>query len=81
MKEFDYDSYQGSYQYDALKSRWPIKSFWHKGKLHLINSITTINSSDIILDFGCGSGNLCIHLTDKCAKIFGVDKKKDSISS
>lgn len=79
MKNFNYDSYPGDYQYNALKKGGFIKKFWHNGKLKLIDTIIEIKKNDILLDFGCGSGNLCFHLAEKCTKIFGVDTKQDAI--
>lgn len=79
MAKFDYESYPGDYQYEALNSRYSIQRFWHRGKLRLLDKIVNPALSDIILDLGCGSGNACFHLAKRCKKIYGVDIKKNAI--
>ncbi len=78
--KFDYDSYEGSYQYDALNSKNLVKKFWHKNKLTLIEKKLILKKTYKILDVGCGSGNLCFFLAKKCEKIVGIDISKNAIN-
>jgi len=80
MAKFDYESYPGDYQYKALNSRYRMQRVWHNGKLALIDNNLTFKKNEIILDFGCGSGNLCFHLANRCKEIYGIDIKRNAIA-
>ena len=77
---FNYDSYPGNYQYHALTGGNWIQRFWHRGKLHLVDMLMPLRKTDHVLDIGCGSGNLCLHLASKCQKIIGIDAKESAIA-
>lgn len=80
MATFDYESYPGDYQHKALNSKYWMQRFWHRSKLLLLDNCAPVQKNDVILDIGCGSGNLCFHLSNKCKEIYGVDIKKNAIS-
>lgn len=79
VNKFNYSSYSGDYQYTALHNGSFFQRFWHSGKLEAVNNLINFNDGEVILDFGCGSGNLCFFLSKKCNTIFGLDAKSDAI--
>jgi 2-polyprenyl-3-methyl-5-hydroxy-6-metoxy-1,4-benzoquinol methylase len=63
----------GNYQYNALKSGNPIQRQWHKNKLNLVNYLDFLNHDDVVLDAGCGSGNILLEFAGKVKYIIGID--------
>lgn len=69
----------GNYQYLALTRGNRVQRFWHQGKVNLLEEIARFTRKDIILDAGCGSGNVSFYLAKKVKKVIGLDSKNSSI--
>lgn len=69
----------GNYQYQALKSGPTPQRFWHTNKLKLLETIGNFSSKDLILDAGCGSGNIAFFLAEKVRKVIGLDLNPSAI--
>lgn len=63
----------GDYQYRALTRGYPVQRFWHKNKQYLLDKIGNFSANDVILDAGCGSGNISFDLAKKASKVVGLD--------
>jgi SAM-dependent methyltransferase len=48
----------GDYQYRALHHGPRVQRFWHRNKLRVLQEAVSGASLDVIVDLGCGSGNL-----------------------
>lgn len=70
----------GNYQYRALTKGHVIQRFWHDNKLTLLKIIGEFSPKDIVLDAGCGSGNISFYLAGKVSKVVGLDINKEAIS-
>ncbi len=79
-KKFDYDSVPGDYQYKAIQSGHGLQKFWHSYKIKLINQIVPFKSSDIVLDLGCGSGNVLISISKRVNKAYGADISQSALN-
>jgi len=67
------DNIPGNYQYWALHEASPLRRSWHNNKLRLIELMMLPNSSDFVVDAGCGSGNVSAFLADFCQSCLGID--------
>jgi ubiquinone biosynthesis O-methyltransferase len=79
MNTFDYESYPGYYQYEALNSRNPVQRFWHQKKLEFVKAKLGSLDGQKVLDAGCGSGHLCFALADSCKEVIGIDISYNAI--
>jgi ubiquinone/menaquinone biosynthesis C-methylase UbiE len=70
----------GDYQYRALNFGSTPQRFWHANKLLLLKTIGDFKSTDIILDAGCGSGNIVIGLSGQVKKAVGIDSNKEALN-
>ncbi len=70
----------GNYQYNALRDGNPIQRQWHKNKLNLINYLDFLNQNDIVLDAGCGSGNIILEFAKKVRYFVGIDCNEKCIN-
>lgn len=69
----------GDYQYRALNFGRLPQRFWHRNKFYLLNLIGNFSAQDVVLDAGCGSGNVCFALNRQVKKIIGIDSNKEAI--
>lgn len=69
----------GNYQYQALSSKYLPQRFWHHNKFYLLDLLINFSDHDLILDAGCGSGNLSIYLSRRFKKIIGLDGNLQAI--
>jgi cyclopropane fatty-acyl-phospholipid synthase-like methyltransferase len=42
--------------------------------------LAKVQKNDVVLDFGCGRGDMVFFLSDKCQQVTGVDYSKSAIS-
>lgn len=63
----------GDYQYRALRSGPRLQRFWHREKLSVMSQLLPIEQGDIVVDIGCGSGNLTVRAGESTTLAFGVD--------
>ena len=73
MAQFDYNSVEGDYQYKAMKKGPKLQRFWHLYKIKNAEDALPLSKKDILLDFGCGSGNIIIALSKKVKTAYGAD--------
>lgn len=73
------DRIPGNYQYQALRKGHPIQRQWHRNKLNLVRHIRFLNENDVVLDAGCGSGNMLLEFAKDVRYIVGVDINEESI--
>lgn len=73
------NSIPGDYQYRALAQGGSIQRFWHDNKFTLLDTIGDFSAQDIVLDAGCGSGNISFHLAPKVKKVIGLDVNKEAV--
>ena len=69
----------GNYQYYALRTGNIIQRQWHKNKLNLINYLDFLNQNDVVLDAGCGSGNMILEFAKKVQYSVGIDSNEECI--
>lgn len=69
----------GDYQYQALIRGHIIQRFWHDNKLTLLHIIGDFSDRDIVLDAGCGSGNVSFYLAEKVREVVGLDISKETV--
>lgn len=69
----EYDSVPGDYQYRALERKKGMQSFWHHGKVHLLQSIEFVRPGDRVLEAGCGSGNLGFSVAPTASAVTLID--------
>jgi 2-polyprenyl-3-methyl-5-hydroxy-6-metoxy-1,4-benzoquinol methylase len=60
-------------QYHALMSGGAVRRRWHLNKLRLYE-LVTVREGDLILDAGCGAGNLMVELASRCWRVVGCDQ-------
>jgi len=73
------DHVPGNYQYVALHRGGPIQHQWHKNRHNLLRYLNFLNSSDIVLDLGCGSGNIVLDFAPYVQSIMGIDNNKECV--
>jgi 2-polyprenyl-3-methyl-5-hydroxy-6-metoxy-1,4-benzoquinol methylase len=59
-------------QYHALASSGALRSRWHLNKLRLFE-LVDVSRDDVILDAGCGAGNLVVELAPRSRMVIGCD--------
>jgi len=69
----------GDYQYKALREGIFIQRVWHLNKIYLVDEKFNITSNDIVLEIGCGSGNLLSRMAKRALLVTGVDISEASI--
>jgi len=69
----------GDYQFRAMNSGPQLQRFWHRNKLWVLDQIAPITKNHVVVDVGCGSGNLTLHSANKCKLAIGVDPSEASI--
>lgn len=70
----------GNYQYRALTEGFVVQRFWHANKFNLLNSIANFSPQDVVLDAGCGSGNISFYLAKKVKRVVGLDINQEAIN-
>ncbi|MBI3985223.1 MAG: class I SAM-dependent methyltransferase [Candidatus Levybacteria bacterium] len=70
----------GNYEYLSLNKGISIQRQWNKNRLLLLKKINFITKNDIVLDAGCGSGNVVLEFSKLAKRIDGWDINKNSIS-
>ncbi len=69
----------GDYQYKAMNSGPRLQRFWHRNKLWVLDQITPIAKGHVVVDVGCGSGNLTLHSAEKCRLAIGLDPSESAV--
>jgi ubiquinone/menaquinone biosynthesis C-methylase UbiE len=69
----------GDYQYKAMNSGPRLQRFWHRNKLRVLDEVAPIRKDDIVVDVGCGSGNLTLHSAKKCKLAIGLDPSESAV--
>jgi 2-polyprenyl-3-methyl-5-hydroxy-6-metoxy-1,4-benzoquinol methylase len=59
-------------QYHALASSGALRRQWHLNKLRLFE-LAGVSRDDVVLDAGCGAGNLVAELAPRCRMVVGCD--------
>jgi len=72
-KKFDYNSVPGDYQYNAAKKGRKLQKFWHLYKIRVVETLLKVRKTDVILDVGCGSGNILVESSKKAKIAYGAD--------
>lgn len=70
----------GGYQYHALTKGNPIQRQWHRNRHNLIRHLGLFKKDDVVLDAGCGSGNVIFEFASDVKGILGLDNNKDCIT-
>lgn len=70
---FNYDSYDGAYQFNAMHYGNKIQRFWHREKLDIMLSVLDIQRSNLVVDLGCGSGNATFMIASRAKRVIGLD--------
>lgn len=74
------NSIPGDYQYIAITQGSLIQRQWHKNRHNLIKYLDFLKKEDIVLDIGCGSGNVIYNFSSKIKQVVGVDKNRECIA-
>lgn len=69
----------GDYQYRALTKGLKVQRFWHQSKIEFLKMMGKFSSQDVVLDAGCGSGNISFYLAKKVRKVIGLDANQEAI--
>lgn len=69
----------GDYQFRAMNSGPRLQRFWHRNKLRVLDQVAPIAGNHVVVDVGCGSGNLTLHSAEKCKLAIGVDPSQTAI--
>lgn len=69
----------GNYQYVALHYGSSIQRQWHKNRHNLLKFLNFFDHKDVVLDLGCGSGNIILEFAPKVHSILGIDNNKECI--
>lgn len=79
MNKNDKVEISGDYQFRAMNSGPQLQRFWHRNKLYVLDQIAPIAEDHVVVDVGCGSGNLTLHSASKCKLAIGVDPSETAI--
>lgn len=63
----------GDYQYRALHHGPSLQRFWHRNKIDVLRTLVGTEPIDVILEVGCGSGNLLFEGGLPARTVVGVD--------
>ncbi len=63
----------GEYQHHAMLHGPRLQRFWHRHKLSVMSQVLPVASHDVVLDVGCGSGNLTFHVGAVSRLAIGLD--------
>jgi SAM-dependent methyltransferase len=64
----------GDYQYRALHHGPALQRFWHRNKIDVLRTLVGTDPIDVVLEVGCGSGNLLFEGPRLPARtVLGVD--------
>ncbi len=69
----------GDYQYKALHTGPALQRFWHRGKLEVMDLVVSFGDGDVVVDVGCGSGNLSILAGSRARHVIGIDPSLDAV--
>ena len=63
----------GDYQYRALHHGPSLQRFWHRNKIDVLRTLVGTDPIDVVLEIGCGSGNLVFEGRLPARTVVGVD--------
>jgi ubiquinone/menaquinone biosynthesis C-methylase UbiE len=69
----------GDYQYRAMNSGPRLQRFWHRNKLWVLDQIAPLDKDHVVVDVGCGSGNLTLRSAEKCRLAIGLDPSESAV--
>ena len=69
----------GDYQFRAMNSGPKLQRFWHRNKLWVLDQVAPITKDHVVVDVGCGSGNLTLHSAEKCKLAIGLDPSESAV--
>ena len=69
----------GDYQFRAMNSGPKLQRFWHRNKLWVLDQVAPITEDHVVVDVGCGSGNLTLHSAEKCKLAIGLDPSESAV--
>ena len=69
----------GDYQFRAMNSGPRLQRFWHRNKLWVLDQIVPVEKNHVVVDVGCGSGNLALHSAEKCKLAVGLDPTESAV--
>jgi ubiquinone/menaquinone biosynthesis C-methylase UbiE len=69
----------GDYQHTALHHGPPLQRFWHRNKLALVDAALPLPAGAVVVDVGCGSGNLTAHVARTARLAIGVDESEGAV--
>lgn len=76
---FDYESYDGAYQYRALYHGSPVQRFWHRMRWELALKSDLLTPNNLVVDLGCGSGNGAFYFAQVAENVIGLDISSHAI--
>lgn len=69
----------GDYQHRAMHSGPLLQRFWHRNKIAVMRELAGIRSGDLVLDLGCGSGNLSSAASERAHLVIGIDPSSEAV--
>lgn len=63
----------GDYQYRALHHGPRLQRFWHRQKIEVLRTLVGPGAIDVVLEVGCGSGNLLFESRLPARTVVGLD--------
>jgi SAM-dependent methyltransferase len=74
------DAIPGDYQYRAITEGPAVQRYWHRAKLRLVDAVTDISPTDVVLDAGCGSGVVADHVARRASEVVAIDGNPRAIA-
>jgi SAM-dependent methyltransferase len=69
----------GDYQYRALHHGPSLQRFWHRNKIDVLRTLVGTDAIDVVLEVGCGSGNLLFEGRLPARTIVGIDASQPAL--
>jgi SAM-dependent methyltransferase len=69
----------GDYQYRALQQGPRLQRFWHRNKITVMQRVLRGAPAEMVVDVGCGSGNLVFESGRRARLAVGLDVSEDAL--